>query len=329
MDESMKTGIFTISLDFELHWGVSEHRTIESYGENLRKTPIVIERLLDLFEIYQIHATWATVGMLFCRNKHELKANIPIGKRPIYENEKLSNYRLISNIGESILDDPYHYALPLINKISQKKGQEIATHTYSHYYCLEKGQLEKNFKEDITTALTVAKKENFEIKSIVFPRNQYNNSHLKIVVEEGINTFRGNEHHWMYAPKSRAEETSLRRLCRLLDSYIKISGDNTYLINFDEKPINVPSSRFLRPFEPKLAFLDSLRLRRICSEMTYAAKNNRLFHLWWHPHNFGKYLEKNLDFLKKILTHYSKLRNEFNFQSMNMKEVGQMESVYE
>ena len=38
--------------------------------------------------------------------------------------------------------------------------------------------------------------------------------------------------------------------------------------------------------------------------MTFAAKTGSNYHLWWHPHNFGKDLEANLKFLEKILQHY-------------------------
>ena len=94
---------------------------------------------------------------------------------------------------------------------------------------------------------------------------------MEVIKEKKIRTYRGNELHWMYKPKSRAKETKIRRLFRLIDSYVKISGDNTHFIEYVEFPINVASSRFLRPYNPKLAFLEKLRLNRICEEMTVAA----------------------------------------------------------
>ena len=55
--------------------------------------------------------------------------------------------------------------------------------------------------------------------------------------------------------------------------------------------------------------------------MTHAAKNNLVFHLWWHPHNFGINLEKNMSFLLKIIRHYKKLENEYGMISLNMGEI--------
>jgi hypothetical protein len=132
--------IFTISLDFEIHWGVSDHRTIASYRENLENVPAVIHRTLKLFTERNIHATWAAVGMLFCKNKAELFSHVPGQNRPTYQNPKLSNYTVADIAGENEQTDPFHFASSLVKKIASTENQELATHTYSHYYCLEPGQ---------------------------------------------------------------------------------------------------------------------------------------------------------------------------------------------
>ena len=105
----------------------------------------------------------------------------------------------------------------------------------------------------------------------------------------------------------------------MLDSYINIFGNKTYKISGlnNEKfgCLNLPSSSFLRPYNNKLKIFEYLKLQRIKKAMTHAAKNNELYHLWWHPHNFGANLNKNLDNLENIFTHYIKLSNKFNFSS--------------
>ena len=57
-----KRRIFIISLDFELYWGIRDKRTIADYGKNLRNVHQVVPALLECFQRYGIHATWATVG---------------------------------------------------------------------------------------------------------------------------------------------------------------------------------------------------------------------------------------------------------------------------
>ncbi|UAY52219.1 polysaccharide deacetylase family protein [Ferruginibacter albus] len=317
----MKNGIFTISLDFELHWGVSETKTVQQYYNNLAGTRNAIDKMLQLFAHYNIHVTWATVGMLFCKDKHELLNYCNQIDQPNYANKKLNNFDLAKKVGENHTDDPFHFGNDLIPKIIQTKNQEIGTHTFSHYYCLERGQTAENFKSDINAVIDIAKENNISIASIVFPRNQYNGECLHVCKQSGIKAYRGNEKHWMYQPLSREKETKYRRLLRLIDTYINISGNNTHEINYSGELVNVPASRFLRPFNPKLKFIEALRLRRIKKEMTFAAKNKRLYHLWWHPHNFGINQDINFAFLEKILQHFSYLESRYNFQSKNISEV--------
>jgi hypothetical protein len=58
--------------------------------------------------------------------------------------------------------------------------------------------------------------------------------------------------------------------------------------------------------------------------MTYAAKKGLVYHLWWHPHNFGADILNNFSFLEKILVHYSQLNQEFDFESVSMQELSKM-----
>ena len=54
--------------------------------------------------------------------------------------------------------------------------------------------------------------------------------------------------------------------------------------------------------------------------MSFAAKHNLVYHLWWHPHNFGYNTAQNFEQLEKILIHYSKLREKYNMDSKTMNE---------
>lgn len=321
---SNSNGIFTISLDFELHYGVSDRRTVQDYAENLRNTPGAVHGMLKLFSAYGIHATWSTVGMLFCVDKAELLGSTPALK-PRYMKPELSNFRLWNEIGNDVISDPNHYAWPLIEEVSKTPGQEIGTHTYSHFYCLEKGPTLEQFAADLKAAVAVGQNKGIAIRTIVFPRNQYSPDHLKICGDNGILAYRGTESHWLYATKSREEETAVHRAGRLLDAYLPLTS-NTHLCEPSEHglPLNVPASRFLRPVSSTGRYLESIRFRRIANEMTWAAKSGHLYHLWWHPHNFGKDLDKNLNFLENILRTFQELRNRFGMQSMNMLEVAEI-----
>ena len=60
---------FTISLDFELMWGMYDVLTMQQYSKNILGGRSAIPKILQLFKKYNIHATWACVGLLTFSNK--------------------------------------------------------------------------------------------------------------------------------------------------------------------------------------------------------------------------------------------------------------------
>jgi peptidoglycan/xylan/chitin deacetylase (PgdA/CDA1 family) len=316
-----KGGQFVLSLDFELFWGVWDVATIEGYGANILGVKQVIPSLIELFNQYDIKATFATVGFLFAANKAELEKYNPT-QIPSYENEAYNVYKSeLNKIGNNEEDDGYHFGYSLLQQL-KNTSHEISTHTYSHYYCLEEGQTVDDFEADIKAAIEIAKKEEIVLKSIVFPRNQINEEYLEMLYSVGIKSYRGNPTSWIYKPRKFAAEIPFIRLCRLLDTYFPISGNNIHTIyKTKNEPINIPASRFLKPYNSLLSIFEPLKIRRIKAEMTAAAKQGKLYHLWWHPHNFGLNLQKNLKNLTTILNHYKKLNHQYGFSNFTMDEM--------
>jgi peptidoglycan/xylan/chitin deacetylase (PgdA/CDA1 family) len=317
---SNKPGTFVISLDFELFWGVWDVTTKEKYGPNIIGVKKAMPLMLQLFEEYGINITFATVGFLFAKDKKELLDYLP-GEKPGYSNLGYNVYeKELPSAGNNEKDDPYHFGYPILQSIL-KTNHEIGTHTFSHYYCLEEGQTAVQFTSDILAAKKIATANNILLQSIVFPRNQVNEVYLPILYANGISVYRGNPTSWIYKPRQFLAEIPIIRLCRLLDTYLPISGYNTHKIQQQsDGPTNVPASRFLKPYKPGLAWLEKLKLKRIKNEMTKAAQKGELYHLWWHPHNFGIYTDKNIDNLRTILKHFLFLKNKYGFVNHTMKE---------
>lgn len=313
---------FVISLDFELYWGVRDKWSLPEYRDNLLGERIVIPQILALFREYDIHATWATVGFLFFETKEQLLQALPTVK-PNYANPNLSPYPHLSSIGSGEKNDPFHYAPSLIEKILATPHQEIGTHTFSHYFCLERGQDIRAFSADLDAAITAAKRFGVTLRSLVFPKNQSNNDYLQVCRDKGIMAYRGNENSWLHQARKSEQESPLRRILRLLDAYLNLSGHDGHCMDEMARqfPYNILSSRFLRPHSRRLKAFEPLRLRRILADMTYAARNNLVYHLWWHPHNFGTNLDANISFLRRILEHYVALRDQIGMESMNMGEI--------
>lgn len=317
-----RKGAFIISLDFELLWGLVDVVSVRDFEKIASETRRAIPKILDLFEEFKIHASWAAVGFLFFDNHEELLRHLPTCK-PDYHNPQLSTYSYLSDVGEDEHLDPAHFGRSLIREIHATAGQEIASHTFSHYYCLEPGQTHEAFQQDLYAARLIADKLNIELKSLVFPRNQVNAGYLPILTVAGINSYRGEMVGNRLSQAIKALPVTLVRCFRLLDAYIKLSGENAFDIQAQTTslPLNIPASRFLRPYTGITAPLEPLRLRRISTSLEFAAKNNLAYHLWWHPHNFSKNPQQNLFFLRKILIKFSEMRERYGMETLNMREV--------
>jgi len=309
-------GAFVISLDFELLWGVRDRRTIADYGRNILGVRQVVPTLLDLFAERNIACTWATVGLLFFSTKRALLAGLP-ARKPRYADARISSYHYLEEVGADEEHDPYYYGLSLIKRILDYPSQEIGTHTFSHFYCLEEGGDAQAFRADLEAARAAAEALGINLASIVFPRNQVDPVHLSVCREFGLRAFRGTERVWFHRPRSEREQNRLVRASRLADSYLPIGGAHDHEPAVVAGMVDVPASRFLRPVGNS-ALLERLRFRRISSAMETAARHRKLFHLWWHPHNFGVDLHKNLMFLRGVLDCFRRLQDRYGMRSLTM-----------
>ena len=310
-------GALVISLDFEIHWGMRDKERPDGPGRaSLLGAREAVPRVRDCFKRSGVAATWATVGFLFARNRDELAEFAP-AIRPRYTNSQLAPWD--EPVGHNELDDPLHYAPSLIDQISRCPRQEIATHTYSHYYCLEAGQSAESFDADLKSAAAIATSQGHSLHSIVFPRNQHNPAYADVLLRNGIVCYRGNPHSWMYRGDSR-----VHRVARLVDSCGNLSGPNTIgwgsLIEPETGLVNVPASFMLRPWSARLA---GMRQRRIERCLTHAARHGEIAHLWWHPHNFGSNRDRNIAMLDQIVGHFQRLRDQYGMESLTMFDVAE------
>jgi hypothetical protein len=318
------SGIFTISLDFELHWGVFDKKNRHQREACYRNTLSIVPRMLEMFSEHGVHVTWATVGSMFAENQkewEELKPSI----EPDYSLQQYSAYKWVRQNG---MEDEFkwaHFAPELVASIMNYPGQELATHTFSHYYCLEKQFENRAFDADLKAANRAAAKFDAQMVSLVFPRNQFNPEYLKTCIDNGIWVVRSNPSNWFWSPVQNKGSNITRKIARTLDAYIKVSSERTSyplssIIIKDNEPLQLPASRFLRPWRDKYQFANGMRLRRLCSEMKDAALKNECFHLWWHPENFGDHPEQNLKGLKVLLDQFVKLKSKYGMESWNMGE---------
>lgn len=305
-----------ISLDFELFWGVADSRSIAGYSNNIEGEWIAIPRMLELFRRYGIRVTWATVGMLMCRDYSQW-CDIRPTVLPTYKRMQCSTYSMDSVVREN---PKLFFARALVNDILDTPGQEIASHSYSHFYCQEVGATTEQFAADLECARAIGAEIGLKFRSFVFPRNQVNGECLAALNRMDYRVFRGNPAHWLYRKGHSVDYGHVGRVIRLADAYFQISGSNVATPSVINGLVNVPASLSLRPWSRYLSGLESLRLLRLKQAMTEAAVTDGIFHLWWHPHNFGVNIDRNVTVLNALLQHYQILRDKYDMRSVQMDD---------
>ena len=311
-------GTLIVSLDFELFWGMLDCSTLEAYQDHVLGGRKAIPQLLQIFEEYGIHATWATVGFQFARSREELEPFFPPeALRPTYENSALNPYSWFDTIGRTEAEAPCFFAASLVEQIGKTPGQEIGSHTFCHYYCREKGQTLEQFAADLRAARAMGAARGYDLQSIVLPRNQCEPEYVRVMRECGFTAYRDEENDWIH---EKIKFRPLLRGLRLLDVYLPLTGQGGYTPRNEGGIWNLTGSRMYKPIFDRLRFLEGWKLRRIKCQMLHAAQNGLTFHLWWHPHNIGVHTQAHFAQLEEIFRYYLELKQRYGMRSLNMGE---------
>ncbi|SFB59954.1 polysaccharide deacetylase family protein [Algoriphagus aquimarinus] len=318
----MSPGSFTISLDFELLWGIFDKIGTGYKPSYFLNTRQIVPIMLEKFAAANIQATWATVGMLFAENEEEWRAYSP-EFLPSYRDRKYSAYEWVKKNG---IRPEVHFAPELIQQVIDTPGQELGSHTYAHYYTLMRGQSPEQFREDLKATQRISQdKFGVSLESLVFPRNHINELYLSVCLEEGYKYVRGNPRNWFW--QETQHENLSKKIFRSADCFFQVGAKTSYLLaevqEFAGEPLIIPASRILRPQQQHNMLMNKSRMARIKGEMEYAAKHGEVYHLWWHPHNFGASPESSLAELDELITHFTRLHDEYGMVSMNMRSLGE------
>lgn len=321
--ETASQGGLVISLDYELYWGMRDVVSEDAFQAAADGVRVAIPGMLDLFRTHGIHATWATVGFLAFEGKAALEAALP-EKQPSYTIPTLTNYRHFERVSDTGPERTLYFGGDLVDRIAATPHQEMGSHTFSHYYTTETGQTAEEFAADLDAADMLWRSKGLAMRSIVFPRNQMNPDYLPLCAARGITVFRGNQHSIFHDTDHPKFKSTPFRIVRLLDGMLNVTGRHLAEVEHIEADgvcfTNVPASRYLRPCGARIGVMDRARIARIRADMKAAAKTGKLYHLWWHPHNFGAHPETNLELLGLILKEYTALRDSHGFASLTMAE---------
>ena len=312
---------FVISLDFELFWGVCGTQTVDSYGRHVEGEWEAVPRMLKLFRRYGMRVTWATVGMAMCRGYKQWRGLRP-AVLPGYQRMDISTYAQDALVREY---PRLFFARPLVERILDTPGQELASHTYSHFYCAEPGATPEQFAADLACYDEVAADVGVSSRgqarcSLVFPRNQIVERFIAVLPKAGIRIYRGNADHWLYRNGDAVAGGKAGRAVRYADACLPISGKHIAEPLHDKGIVNLPASMFLYPTSGAFSALAAMRISRVKRAMTAAARRGGVFHLWWHPHNFGINTDANMAMLESILRHYRVLADRYGMRTGCMND---------
>lgn len=312
-------GYFTISFDYELHWAYPE-TPLQQRLIAYQRTPAIVDRLLELFIQNNIHATWATVGSIMLQNAAEWKSFAP-HVQPSYQQSSMSVYHLLQQHQQYLEQYPEaFFNSAQVQKIAVTHGQELATHTFSHYYCNAAGQTLEQFRADLLAAKTVAQHKGYTLTSIAFPRHQVSTDYLQTAFECGIQ--RARVLPIGYYRQSIKNPLGKFLVEKLLPSILLINPLSYTLPNVTAPPVQMPFSQKL-PLITNAADINSYnrRIHRVLMEITHAAKHNKCYHLYWHPEDFGFFPEENFTGLGKIIARVKDMQKKYDMKMVNMQEL--------
>lgn len=321
-EPKLEKGIFTISLDFELIWGTVDLFGVEEFREAVElERREVVDRLLELFNEFKIPATWCTVGHLFldkCEASENKKhAEVVRPQHAWHEADWFTH----DPCGDEE-NAPLFYGKSLVEKIKNNPvKQEIGSHSFSHIILGDKGCSKDAARTDVAECVKVA--ENFDIKlnSFAFPRDQV--GHLDILKEYGFTNYRGAIPKWYEHGENRS---IVKRLAHLFD-VVTAATPPTVLPEFEENGlINIPGSMIFFPMHGLRKHIPmSLRVKRARKGLDVAAKEKRIFHLWFHPTNMAFEIDKMFDGLREILKYAAELREQGLVETLSMSEIAELD----
>lgn len=252
------------------------------------------DKILGLFNHYDIPVTWATVGHLFldrCSSEHNgmRHANMP---RPAH----FENRNWLFNNGDwyqhdpcsSAQDAPAWYAPDLIEKIIQSKTKhEIGSHTFSHIDCTYKNCSKELMDAELKKCVELAKQKGITVKSHVFPGGTFGN--YESLKENGFTNYRKPFENEIDIPV--IDEFGLVRIPSSL--------------GMDKDPYDWTASFHIKQFKKFLA--RTVRSKQVC-------------HFWFHPSMDPWYLE---EVLPHVLECVAAERDKGYIELMTMNEMAE------
>ena len=297
-------GAFVVSLDFELAWGTRGRPSAGKVGNYLQGTRSAIDRMLQLFQQYEISATWVMVGgLLFGGNDRH-----PLLSHSRYDDIPVGDCR----------SQPDWYADDIVQSIRDcSVRQEIGCHTLTHMFVNESDESRQQFDWELGEFVKLFQQHGLpKPTSFIFPKHYM--YHFDLIAKHGFKCYRGPEAGWFeHLPTAR-----LRGAVRLLNSRLR----RTPVVGLPRQSsaglVEIPSSHFYAPFQSvgKYVSLND-RVAQAIAGLNAAAKQKKVYHLWTHPFNMGADTQTLMGGLESILQHFQTLASSGQIECRSMESL--------
>ena len=317
----LSKGVFSVSLDFELIWGTIDKPNWRAMRDIcLVERQEIVGRLLELFHQYSVSATWCTVGHLFlqsCSAKAGEKHPEILDQACIHGGGRFDRDPC-SNEGS----EPSFYGRQLIRQILDcPTPQEIGSHSFSHanFSACTRQSADTELRECVRAAGELG----LRLSSFAFPRNRV--GHLDVLASHGIEVFRGPDRTWHEtAPRRRW----YHRLGHLADIALAVTPP-TVLPEWNPNGLwDIPGSMLYTPSHGPRRFVPvGLRVSRARKGLRAAARDRRIFHLWFHPTDVVVRKQAMLDGLARVLDTAGELRDKGQLVILPLREIPRFENL--
>lgn len=318
---SLAKGIFVLSLDTELCWGVIDKpdqlKKNKKYYEQAREC---IDKILVLLEKYDISATWAVVGHLFlqqCKSCGRQKpSNISRNVYPCYRKDRFEQCPCTNE-----KEAPLWYGRDIINKIMNcKVHQEVGCHSFAHIPYGDVNTKRDAAKNDLSNCVCEAEKYGLKLRSFVFPRND--EGYIDELQRFGFEAYRGVEPTWY-----RRFPRKLKKICHIIDQFL-VTRPPVSLPEYRQGIYNIPGSMFYLPMNGFRRLIPlRFRIYKARKGIESAIKHKKVFHLWFHPFNIATSQEKLLHGLEEIFKYVKEKRQSCELKTKSMCEIVDMLSL--
>ncbi len=311
---TLNKGVFTISIDLELAWGIADKPISADIRKCLSHEREIVKRLLELFNKYNISATWGIVGHLLDNIAYNGDTNpLPQITRPILKNTGFDWFAEYPKRNS----DPLWYGKDIMEMILEASpNQDICSHSYSPIPFDEKDININAAISDIINAKRIHEKFNLPFNVMIFPRNVA--GFRKILHQYGIKAYRGKTKFWY----DKIPSTIITRSFNLLYMILGITP-KTVLPCVDEAGlISISDSMLLYSRKGIRRLIPNNNPAKISQKgLTKAIKKQEVFHLWFHPANFYYDTDIQLMIFEKILTHASDLRDNSQLDILTLTQI--------